>query len=350
MRLAKPDWAPVPARASLGFHARNHSKVKAIYFATLIGMADQTYQPTLSQLRAFVAVAEYRHFGTAAARLNVSQPTLSQALAALENGLGVQLIERSTRRVLVTDAGTQLLAQAKMILEAADGFVATAAGVGDRLGGPLRMGLIPTVAPYVLPALLPAMRAELPAVVPQVIEDQTARLLDSLRAGVLDVAVMALPSDATGLVEIPLYTEDFVLVVPGDHELAGRVDLSLQVLDDLPLLLLDEGHCLRDQTLDLCRSVDAHPSSGDTRATSLATVVQCVAGGLGVTLVPDSAVPVETRRGDLATARFASPAPGRTIGLVFRSSSGRADGYRRLADVVRSVAPGDVAPPSVGSR
>ncbi|MCZ4554054.1 LysR substrate-binding domain-containing protein [Rhodococcus maanshanensis] len=302
-------------------------------------MADQTYQPTLSQLRAFVAVAEYRHFGTAAARLNVSQPTLSQALAALENGLGVQLIERSTRRVLVTDAGTQLLAQAKMILEAADGFVATAAGVGDRLGGPLRMGLIPTVAPYVLPALLPAMRAELPAVVPQVIEDQTARLLDSLRAGVLDVAVLALPSEATGLVEIPLYTEDFVMVVPGDHELAGRVDLSPQVLDDLPLLLLDEGHCLRDQTLDLCRSVDAHPSSGDTRATSLATVVQCVAGGLGVTLVPDSAVPVETRRGDLATARFASPAPGRTIGLVFRSSSGRADGYRRLADVVRSVAP-----------
>ncbi|TJZ75408.1 LysR family transcriptional regulator [Rhodococcus oryzae] len=313
-------------------------------------MADQTYQPTLSQLRAFVAVAEYRHFGTAAARLNVSQPTLSQALAALENGLGVQLIERSTRRVLVTDAGTQLLAQAKMILEAADGFVATAAGVGDRLGGPLRMGLIPTVAPYVLPALLPAMRAELPAVVPQVIEDQTARLLDSLRAGVLDVAVLALPSEATGLVEIPLYTEDFVMVVPGDHELAGRVDLSPQVLDDLPLLLLDEGHCLRDQTLDLCRSVDAHPSSGDTRATSLATVVQCVAGGLGVTLVPDSAVPVETRRGDLATARFASPAPGRTIGLVFRSSSGRADGYRRLADVVRSVAPGAAATPSAGSR
>ncbi|MGW6379272.1 LysR substrate-binding domain-containing protein [Rhodococcus sp. NPDC055112] len=313
-------------------------------------MADQTYQPTLSQLRAFVAVAEYRHFGTAAARLNVSQPTLSQALAALENGLGVQLIERSTRRVLVTDAGTQLLAQAKVILEAADGFVATAAGVGDRLGGPVRMGLIPTVAPYVLPALLPAMRAELPAVVPQVIEDQTARLLDSLRAGVLDVAVLALPSEATGLVEIPLYTEDFVLVVPGEHKLAGRADLSLQVLDDLPLLLLDEGHCLRDQTLDLCRSVDAHPLSGDTRATSLATVVQCVAGGLGVTLVPESAVPVETRRGDLATARFASPAPGRTIGLVFRSSSGRADGYRRLADVVRSVAPGDAATPPVGSR
>lgn len=306
-------------------------------------MPDGTYQPTLSQLRAFVAVAEYRHFGTAAARLKVSQPTLSQALASLEGGLGVQLIERSTRRVLVTAAGEQLLTQAKLILDAADGFVAAAAGVGDNLVGPLRIGLIPTVAPYVLPPLLPALRSEMPALVPQVIEDQTARLLESLRAGAIDVAVIALPSEAPGLVEMPLYTEEFVLVLPRDHALAGRDDLELDVLDELPLLLLDEGHCLRDQTLDLCRSVDAHPQSGDTRATSLATVVQCVAGGLGVTLVPDSAVPVETRRGDLATARFAAPAPGRTIGLVFRASSGRAEGYRQLAELLREVAPASVA-------
>ncbi|TQF66256.1 LysR family transcriptional regulator [Rhodococcus spelaei] len=302
-------------------------------------MSDQSYQPTLSQLRAFVAVAEYRHFGTAAARLSVSQPTLSQALAALENGLGVQLIERSTRRVLVTPAGSALLAQAKVILDAADGFVATAAGVGDALAGALRIGLIPTVAPYVLPALLPALRSELPAVTPQVVEDQTARLLEALRGGALDVAVLALPSEAPGMVEIPLYTEEFVVVVPTGHALAGRDDLALDVLDELPLLLLDEGHCLRDQTLDLCRSVDAHPVSGDTRATSLTTVVQCVAGGLGVTLVPASAVAVETARGDLATARFAAPAPGRTIGLVFRASSGRAEKFGQLAELVRSVAP-----------
>ncbi|MFC9790309.1 LysR substrate-binding domain-containing protein [Rhodococcus sp. NPDC127528] len=303
-------------------------------------MSDQTYQPTLSQLRAFVAVAEYRHFGTAAARLSVSQSTLSQALAALENGLGVQLIERSTRRVLVTPAGSALLAQAKVIAEAADGFVATAAGVGDALAGALRIGLIPTVAPYVLPTLLPALRVEMPAVTPQVVEDQTARLLEALRAGALDVAVLALPSEAPGMVEIPLYTEEFVVVVPTGHELAGRTDLGLDVLDELPLLLLDEGHCLRDQTLDLCRSVDAHPVSGDTRATSLTTVVQCVAGGLGVTLVPESAVAVETARGDLETARFAAPAPGRTIGLVFRASSGRAEKFGRLAELVKSVAPG----------
>ncbi|MFE3291553.1 LysR substrate-binding domain-containing protein [Rhodococcus sp. NPDC059234] len=306
-------------------------------------MSDQTYQPTLSQLRAFVAVAEYRHFGTAAARLSVSQSTLSQALAALENGLGVQLIERSTRRVLVTPAGSALLAQAKVIAEAADGFVATAAGVGDALAGALRIGLIPTVAPYVLPALLPALRTEMPAVTPQVVEDQTARLLEALRAGTLDVAVLALPSEAPGMVEIPLYTEEFVVVVPTGHELAGRADLAPDVLDELPLLLLDEGHCLRDQTLDLCRSVDAHPVSGDTRATSLTTVVQCVAGGLGVTLVPESAVAVETARGDLETARFAAPAPGRTIGLVYRASSGRAEKFGRLAELVKSVAPGSAA-------
>ncbi|MFD4294866.1 LysR substrate-binding domain-containing protein [Rhodococcus sp. NPDC058505] len=305
-------------------------------------MPDQTYQPTLSQLRAFVAVAECRHFGTAATRLGVSQPTLSQALAALENGLGVQLIERSTRRVLVTPAGETLLAQAKQILDAADGFVATAAGVGHALSGPLRIGLIPTIAPYVLPALLPALRAELPAVTPQVVEDQTARLLDALRSGDLDVAVLALPSEASGMAEMPLYTEEFVLVVPPGHELAGRADLAPGALDELPLLLLDEGHCLRDQTLDLCRSVDAHPIAGDTRATSLTTVVQCVAGGLGVTLVPASAVAVEAARGGLATARFAAPAPGRTVGLVFRASSSRVEAYERLADLITSIAPAGI--------
>ncbi|TSD96050.1 LysR family transcriptional regulator [Skermania sp. ID1734] len=301
-------------------------------------MADQSYQPTLSQLRAFVAIAEYRHFGTAASRLAVSQPTLSQSLAALEHGLGVQLIERSTRRVLVTAAGERLLGQAMATLEAADRFVAAAAGVGDSLTGPLRMGFIPTVAPYVLPALLPTLRQHMPGLTLRVVEDQTARLLDGLRAGVLDVALVALPSDVNGLAEIPLYSEDFVLVLPSGHELAGRSDLAPDIVADLPLLLLDEGHCLRDQTLELCRSVDARPdSAGDTRAASLATVVQCVAGGLGVTLVPRMAIPVETKRGRLETARFADPAPGRTLGLVFRGSSTRTEDFERLAELIRRL-------------
>lgn len=305
---------------------------------TLIGVTDQTYQPTLSQLRAFVAIAEYRHFGTAAARLSVSQPTLSQALASLENGLGLQLIERSTRRVLVTAAGKRLLPQAMATLEAADRFVASASG--DGLGGTLRLGLIPTVAPYVLPRLLPELRRQLPALVPHVIEDQTARLLDGLRSGVLDVALLALPNEATGLVELPLYTEEFVLVTPRGHELAGQTGVAPSALDSLPLLLLDEGHCLRDQTLDLCRSQDVRPGPvGDTRAASLATVVQCVAGGLGVTLIPEMAVASETARGTLDIARFAQPAPGRTLGLVFRGSTARAEDYERLAEIIRAHRP-----------
>ena len=181
--------------------------------------------------------------------------------------------------MLVTADGQRLLGQAKQILEAADGFVASAAGSGDSLTGPLRIGLIPTVAPYILPGLLPELREKLPSLAPQIVEDQTARLLDALRSGALDVAVLALPAGTPGLVEVPVYEEDFVMVVPNDHSLAGRVDLTADVLDALPLLLLDDGHCLRDQTLDLCRSVDAHPLAGDTRATSLATVVQCVGRG-----------------------------------------------------------------------
>ncbi|WP_024806073.1 hydrogen peroxide-inducible genes activator [Nocardia sp. BMG51109] len=301
-------------------------------------MTDQTYQPTLSQLRAFVAIAEYRHFGTAAARLSVSQPTLSQALASLENGLRLQLIERSTRRVLVTSAGKKLLPQAMATLEAADRFVASASGGG--LGGTLRLGLIPTVAPYVLPTLLPELRRRLPTLVPHVIEDQTARLLDGLRTGMLDVALMALPSEAAGLVEIPLYTEEFVLVTPHGHELSGRRDVAPSALEDLPLLLLDEGHCLRDQTLELCRSQDVRPSPvGDTRAASLSTVVQCVAGGLGVSLIPEMAVAAETARGTLDIARFAQPAPGRALGLVFRASTARSEDYEQLAEIIRSRRP-----------
>lgn len=303
----------------------------------LIGMPDQRYQPTLSQLRAFVAVAEHRHFGTAAMGLNVSQPTLSQSLASLEHGLGVRLVERSTRRVLMTPEGSQLLDRARTIVDAADGFVAEAFGLGTALSGPLRLGLIPTVAPYVLPALLPALAAEYPDVAPFIVEDQTERLLASLRSGAIEAAVVALPADETGLVEIPVYTEDFVLVVPPRHELAGKKDLPLSVLADLPILLLDEGHCLRDQTLDLCRSVEAGPLPGNTRATSLATVVQCVAGGLGVTLVPRSAVAVETGKGDLGIAEFADPKPGRRMGLIHRGSSARSEQYVGIARLISRI-------------
>jgi LysR family hydrogen peroxide-inducible transcriptional activator len=304
-------------------------------------MTDKTYQPTIAGLRAFVAVAEKQHFGTAATALGVSQSTLSQALSGLETGLGAQLIERSTRRVFLTTEGTQLLPQAQAVIEAAMAFSAAAAGSSDPLQGSIRLGLIPTVAPYVLPTLLAGLADRLPALDLRLIEDQTERLLTGLREGSVDAALIALPAESSGITEIPIYDEDFVLAVPPGHPLAGKRRVPPTALAELPLLLLDEGHCLRDQALDVCRNAGVHAELANTRAASLATAVQCVAGGLGVTLIPQSAVPVETARSRLELAYFAAPRPGRRIGLVFRSSSGREAPYRQLAVLIGELLTGD---------
>ena len=302
-------------------------------------MADQRFVPSVMQLRVFLAVAERLHFRSAAADLGLSQPSLSQALATLEDGLGVRLVERSTRSVLVTPAGERLLPYARSAVVAMDAVADAAAGSGGALFGPLRIGVIPTAAPYLLPGLLPALAEHFPDLRPRIIEDQTARLLDALRSGSVDLAILALPTGTAGLVELPLYRESFSMVVPAGHELAGRRDLPLDVLGDVPLLLLDEGHCLRDQTLDLCRSVSASAiGRSDTRATSLATAVRCVAGGLGVTLVPESAVSPETRDPGIEVARFAEPRPGRTMGLVLRAATGDQEAYAEFGRVVAEVA------------
>jgi LysR family hydrogen peroxide-inducible transcriptional activator len=309
-------------------------EVKVIFATTLIGMTDKSFQPTLAGLRAFVAVAEKHHFGSAATTLGVSQSTLSQALAGLEAGLDTRLVERSTRRVRVTTEGMQLLPLAQAVVEAADAFNAAAAGASDPLQGSLRLGFIPTVAPYVLPAVLAGLARRLPALTLRVIEDQTERLLTALREGALDAALIALPADAVGVTEVPIYEEDFLLAVPPGHPLSGKHRVPAAVLAELPLLLLDEGHCLRDQTLDVCQKAGVRAELADTRAASLATAVQCVTGGLGVTLIPQSAAPVEAARSQLGLAQFAAPRPGRRIGLVFRSSSGRDESYRRLAGII----------------
>jgi LysR family hydrogen peroxide-inducible transcriptional activator len=300
-------------------------------------MSDKIYQPTIAGLRAFVAVAEKQHFGSAATTLGVSQSTLSQALAALEAGLGTQLIERSTRRVFLTPEGTQLLPRALAAVEAVDAFTAAAAGASDPLQATVRLGLIPTVAPYVLPTVLAGLSAQLPSLTLRVFEDQTERLLRLLRDGALDAALIALPATAPGMTEIPIYDEDFVLALPPGHALSGKRRVPATVLAELPLLLLDEGHCLRDQALDFCHQAGVRADLANTRATSLATAVQCVTGGLGVTLIPQSAVPVEASRSRLGLARFAAPRPGRRIGLVFRSSSGRDESYRQLAATIGAL-------------
>jgi len=316
---------------------RSRYEVQVIYRTILIGMTDKIYQPTIAGLRAFVAVAEKQHFGSAATTLGVSQSTLSQALAALETGLGTQLIERSTRRVLLTPEGRQLLPHALAVVEAVDTFTAAAAGASDPLQAGMRLGLIPTVAPYVLPTLLAGLPEQLPSLTLRVIEDQTERLLTLLRDGALDAALIALPTPevpAVGVTAIPIYDEDFVLALPPGHPLSGKRRVPTTALAELPLLLLDEGHCLRDQALDVCQKAGVRADLANTRAASLATAVQCVTGGLGVTLVPQSAVPVESARSRLGLAQFATPRPGRRIGLVFRSSSGRDESYRQLAALI----------------
>ncbi|MYR05816.1 LysR family transcriptional regulator [Gordonia sp. SID5947] len=303
----------------------------------LIGMANRSNQPSTAALRSFVAVAYRRHFGSAAADLGVSQPTLSQALAGLESGLGVQLVERTTRRVFLTPQGERLLPKAIAVVDAIDELLAEASGDGDALAGPMRLGLIPTVAPYILPAVLRGVAERIPALRIQVVEDRTARLLRQLREGSLDAAIVALPTDERGLTEVSMYTEDFVLAVPAGHALAGRRRVDPASLADLPLLLLDEGHCLRDQALEVCRLAGVRPDVGQTRAASLATAVQCVEGGLGVTLIPQTAVAVETDGGHLATATFARPRPGREVGLVYRDSTRRADVFHTLAGVITDL-------------
>ncbi|WPF67741.1 hydrogen peroxide-inducible genes activator [Corynebacterium sp. 21KM1197] len=301
-------------------------------------MHNKEYRPTLAQLRTFVTIADNKHFGTAAAKLNISQPSLSQALSALENGIGVQLIERSTRKVIVTPIGERLLPYAKATLDATDIFVAHSRGSYGQLAGPLTLGVIPTIAPYLLPTLLPLLQQEYPELEPRIVEDRTTHLVSMLRDGRIDAALLALPSEAPGLVDIPLYQEDFVVVVPSAHHLAGRHDLTLQALEELRLLLLNDGHCLHDQIVDLCRKADLNPgeaASAVTRASSLTTIVQLVAGGLGSTLVPISAVETECQRPGLSIATFA---PGvsaeRHVGLAYRASSSRAAEFTKLGTII----------------
>ncbi len=300
-------------------------------------MANQSYQPTIAHLRAFIAVAHHRHFGAAAQSLGVSQPSLSQSLATLEAGIERTLIERSTRRVIVTADGEALLPYAEAVIASVDHFVNATHGLGHGLEGNLSIGLIPTAAPYILPEILRLVSERYPKLALTVIEDQTDRLIENLRAGKIDVALLALPIVESGFNAIPLYQERFIMAVPEEDSLAGRTDLRTEILREVPLLLLDEGHCLRDQTIDLCHSVGAVVGKSNTRATSMPTILQCVAANMGVTLIPESAYPVESRMERVDVARFAEPAPGRKMGLIYRSSSTREQDFEALGAVVKEA-------------
>jgi LysR family hydrogen peroxide-inducible transcriptional activator len=291
--------------------------------------------PTLQQLRYAVAVADERNFGRAAQACFVSQPALSAQIRELESKLGVQLFERSTRSVLVTPAGMEVVERARRILSDVDELCDAAAGASDALTGSLRLGVIPTVAPYVLPAALHRIAEHHPLLELYLREDRTDALVAQLLAGDLDLLLLALPLDRPGVAELPLFDEPFRLAVPHDHPLAARRRCNVSELDGERLVLLEDGHCLRDQALAICSAAGVAGAGGTAvQGTSLPTVVQMVGAGLGITLLPEMTVDREARPVRNVVVRSLYPAPTRTIGLAWRASSARADAYRRLGDVI----------------
>ncbi|MFO0744361.1 MAG: LysR substrate-binding domain-containing protein [Myxococcota bacterium] len=296
-------------------------------------MRTNPHPVTLRQLQYAVAVADLGSFRKAADACHVAQPSLSSQLAQLEQQLGIVLFERRRRGTLVTAAGQSVLTQMRAVLTAADDLVDAARAAGDPLAGELELGVIPTVSPYVLPLLVGPVRDALPRLSIRWVEDKTPNLRDALAAGRLDGALLALEADL-GDVEAQVVAKDrFLLATTPDHPLA-RVKRPVRLADlaDAPVLLLDDGHCLRDQALALCTTAKA--KTLELRATSMATLIQMVASGLGVTLVPELAAPVENRLGGLVLRRFAAPEPHRTIGLVWRRHNPRAETLRTMARVM----------------
>jgi LysR family transcriptional regulator, hydrogen peroxide-inducible genes activator len=295
-------------------------------------------RPSIRQLESLVAVAEHRSFRKAAVTLGISQPALSAQVQAAEDVLGVQVFERDRRSVLVTPAGEEIVGRARLALEAVDAVQDAARRRSEPLVGPLRLGVIPTIAPYWLPALLPSVRKRYPRLELLLREDQTHRLLANLTVGQIDVALLALPvpGDVT---TAAIARESFLLAAPrGSPLLAKRGRLTEHDLEDATVLLLEDGHCLRDQALAVCERGGAVESM-EVRATSLPTLVQMVAGGLGVTLLPEAAAEALVQsRGPVALAELGKPPPGRTIGLAWRTSSARLREFRLFVEVMSDAA------------
>lgn len=294
-------------------------------------------RPTLRQFEYFVAVAEELSFSKAAASCFVSQPSLSAQIAQLEARLGVKLFERDRRGVRVTPAGEALVPGAKETLACCDRLGQLARSCGAPLTGPLRLGVIPTIGPYLLPKVLPAVSESYPELQVFLREDTTARLLEKLGEGELDLLLLAIDIELGAVSTQSLFSDPFVLAVPEDDELAGSPAASMSDLEGRDILLLDEGHCLREQTRKLCTSAGADEVSG-FRASSLGTITQMVAGGLGITLLPELAVEREAAAVPrLRVIPFGADGPSRVVGLAWRTSSPRADEYRTLGETLRAA-------------
>lgn len=302
-------------------------------------MRSAPHPVTLRQLQYLVAVADARSFRKAAERCHVSQPSLSAQVAEAERALGVRVFERDRRRVLVTGAGEAVLARARQVLLGADDLVEEARRAADPLAGPLRLGILPTIGPYLLPAVAPALRRAFPGLVLYWSEEKTAALVARVGEGALDGALVAQESSLGGLVHATLGPDPFVLAAPAGHPLArsgGPVPIG--ALGGERVLLLDDGHCLRDQALAVCAEAEAEEMG--FRATSLPTLVEMVASGAGVTLLPEIAARVEGRRKDLRTRPLAAPAPGRTLVLAWRKGAAAEPALRAVAAAVREALPG----------
>jgi LysR family hydrogen peroxide-inducible transcriptional activator len=293
----------------------------------------------LRDLRYLVAVGDLRHFGRAAEACFVSQPTLSTQIKKLEDFLGVQLIERTNKQVMLTPVGANVVERARQVLHEVDDLVELCRASRDPLAGELRLGFIPTVAPYILPHLVPALRAKYPRLKPLLYEDQTARLVERLRRGELDAALMAVPVDAADLRCEILFAEPFVVALPSEHALSAKSQLALADLKEQRVLLLDEGHCLREQALDICSLVGARHED-EFRATSLETLRQMVLSGAGVTLLPGLAAELSLAPvppGALELRPFEAPRPERQMAFYWRKGAARETAVEALSALVREL-------------
>ncbi|WP_212523840.1 LysR substrate-binding domain-containing protein [Actibacterium sp. MT2.3-13A] len=290
---------------------------------------------TLRQLRYFEALARHGHFGRAADACAISQPALSMQIKELEETLGAALFERGARQVRLTGLGEEFALRVREILRAVDELGDLARASREGMAGRLRIGVIPTIAPYLLPTIIANLTRQYPGLDIRVRETVTPKLLQELSDGGLDTAIVALPVSEPSFTETALFDEDFVLVRPGED--AGKPVPNSETLREMRLLLLEEGHCFRDQALSFCNMQSALPREG-LDGTSLSTLVQMVGAGIGVTLIPEMAVPVETRSAPVSVARFNSPRPSRTVGMIWRKTSPLARELRQISEVVRHSA------------
>jgi LysR family hydrogen peroxide-inducible transcriptional activator len=300
----------------------------------------------LRDLKYLVALAEHRHFGRAAAASFVSQPTLSTQIRKLEDELGVTLIERAPRRVMLTPIGLEIADRARGVIAGVEQMTELARRSRDPEAGSVRLGVFPTLAPYLLPHVLPGVRERFPRLELLLVEEKTDAILQRLRDGRLDAGILALPVHDEQLHIEPLFDEPFMLAVPNGHPMASKDSLHADDLREADLLLLEEGHCLRDQALDVCRLAGAGERDG-FRATSLETLRQMVAAGVGMTLLPVLAVqppvPVST---DIALVPFADDVPHRRIAMVWRRSSAMDGFLQQLAAQFRALPSQLLQPPA----